>query len=63
VVPSEVLRGVSERLFTPYWGLDDAEHAAVVAELYQAAQRTFGDLHAPRPDPRRFVWHFWQQTS
>jgi len=59
VVPAEVLEGVSTRQFTPYWGLPDEEHAAIVAELYRAARAAFGDLHRPRPDPRRFVWHFF----
>ena len=61
VLPAEVLRGVSERQFTPYWGLPDDEHAAIVAQLHAAAQHTFGDLHRPRPDPRRFVWHFFSR--
>ena len=62
VSPAEALRAVSERLFTPYWGLPDAEHAEIVAELHRAALSTFGsDLHTPRPDPRRFVWHFFRR--
>ncbi len=59
VVPAEVLEGVSTRQFTPYWGLPDEEHAAVVAALRRKAQQVFGDLHRPRPDPRGFVWHFF----
>ncbi len=62
VAPAAALESVSERLFTPYWGLPDAEHAEIVAELRRAARRAFGgDLHTPRPDPRRFVWHFFRR--
>ncbi len=61
--PAAALQSVSERLFTPYWGLPDDEHAAVVAELHRAARSAFGDdLHAPRPDPRQFVWHCYQSS-
>ncbi len=59
VRPAEALEGVSTRRFTPYWGLPDEEHLAIVAELHAAAQRAFGDLTTPRTDSRRFVWHFW----
>jgi len=59
VVPADVLEGVSTRQFTPYWGLPDEEHAAVVAELRRKAAQTFSDLHRARPDPRGFVWHFF----
>jgi len=63
ISPAAALQSVSERLFTPYWGLPDDKHAAVVAELRRAARRAFGDdLHAPRPDPRRFVWHGYQSV-
>ncbi len=61
VVPVDVLESVSTRQFTPYWGLPDDEHAAIVAELRAAARAAFGDLHRPRPDPRRFVWHFFRR--
>ena len=63
IAPAFALQSASERLFTPYWGLPDDEHAAVVAELRRAARRTFGnDLHTPRPDPRWFVWHCYQRS-
>lgn len=63
ISPAKALSGVSERLFTPYWGLPDEEHAAVVEELRQAAVQKFGDIERPRREPRRFVWHFFNTAA
>ena len=63
ISPAKALSGVSERLFTPYWGLPDEEHAAVVEELRQAAVQKFGDIARPRREPRHFVWHFFNTTA
>ncbi len=60
ISPAEALRSAAERLFTPYWGLPDEEHVAIIAELERAATEFFGNLNAPLQDTRRFVWHFFE---
>ncbi len=60
ISPAEALSAAAERLFTPYWGLPDEEHAAIIAELERAAAELFGDLNTPLQDTRCFVWHFFE---
>ncbi len=61
IAASQALQAVAQRMFTPYWGLPDPEHQAIVAELTAAARRFFPDLTTPQPDRRRFVWRFYRR--
>lgn len=57
LTPAQALDGVARRLFSPYQGLPEAEHAALLQDLTRVARQVFADLDRPRPDRRAFRWH------